>query len=451
MIRACSRLTLVLWFSCCAALAGSVQASIRGEERVSALVEALGSSDFKVRNEAYQTLMREKPATALASLADVLPRIEPAGQILGLYLLNGAYPRESSEPVLRRFLKGKSPLLELGAAAHFVSQGESAEVEHIVRPLSRPGLPPEVASQMLGLLRGLKDARITEAVRALLVVGTPPAVLGDALYHLLVIGDSGSRPRVSALRSDAALDPASRRVCTAWLLALGDESMSSAVALDLSAGGVGALSTLSRFLEEAPQLGDEALAAIADLAESSASSGSAQIAIRLLARQAGPKQVRALETLVGHKDPLVAKAALDALQKRGVTIPRATLLTLLTSSEPGRALAAADALRRADDDAGFARLMELARADGKERAEAVRVLAQFRRHEAFLVLFDALESSEVLVRSAAELGVGALLTNLYPYRRFDLATTGYSARATPEVRAAGLAKIRAWWEVNGRK
>ena len=177
----------VALFACVAPLF----AQNKADARVTTLVESLGSSDVRVRNDAYATLLREKPPAALPILLDVLPRLDVYGQGLGLTLLQ-PNPQESGHPILRKLLDKKAPLLELGAAVQFVRAGESDLVDHVVKPLAKEGVTSEMRCAMLTRLYGLKEPRVPEAVRALLVPSAPPDVVVEALYPLLNIDDSGS-------------------------------------------------------------------------------------------------------------------------------------------------------------------------------------------------------------------------------------------------------------------
>jgi hypothetical protein len=226
--------------------------------------------------------------------------------------------------------------------------------------------------------------------------------------------------------------------------------MSPALAAELASSGAEALMRISRFLQRAPALGDELLAAVAAQAEGASPASVSLVAIRLLAQHAGPQQTGVLERLVSHKDATVVKAALEALQKRGAAVPRLALASMLSAADPGRALAAAEALLRMDDESGLARVQALAAADGKDRAEALRVLSQYRRREVVPTLLSALDHPELAVRSAADLGLRSLWPRLFPYRRFDFDSSGYTPGGAPDARAAGAAKLRAWWDAHGR-
>lgn len=430
---------------------GALAQAKGADARLAALIASLDDDkNPTARNEAYQTLWREKPAAAVPLLLAALPRFGVAGQELGLGLVS-MYPAEASEPALRKLLASSSALLEAGAAATLWRSGARDVLEHLVQPFARKGLASAERRALLNRVYAIREPRLSAAIRAWLAPECEPALLEDACYQLVLAEDGEVRARAAELASANGAPPALRVACGAALLALGDESLAAEVAAALRADEGAALARLQRFLLRAPHLGEELRAALAKLAEESRTPLYAQMAILVLGQHAGPKEVPVLERLLDHASPIVSKAALEALQKRGGGISREVLARMLAAEDGARALAAADALRREDDLSGLERVLGLARAAGAQRAEALRVLARFRCMRCVPVLLDALADADPAARAAAETGLLTLLPNLFPYRRFDLASSGYSAQGSAEARAAGLQKLRAWWDANGRK
>jgi HEAT repeat protein len=401
----------------------------------------------QTRNSAYLTLLREKPPAALPLLLESLPRFDMLGQEYGLTLL-GVYPLEDSRPLLRKLLLERAPLLELGAAAMLWRSGERDAAEHLAKACQRKDTPLEVRRAMLRRLYLVDDPRLTAALRAWIAPETDTLLLEDVFYQLLNVKDPELRAKAAELEQTPGLPAGSRAACAALLLALGEDARGALLAQQIDADEGASLARLQRFLVLAPRLPEELAAAVARVAEKSATTILAQAAINVLAQHAGPKEIPTLEHLLDNPNLYVAKSALEALQKRGVPVAHDLLLRMLASKENLRALSAADALRREDDLSGFERVLEVLHAGGTERSEAVRVLARFRRQASLAPLVDALEDSEPAVRSEAEQGLVALLASLFPYRRFDFATTGYQSQAAPEQRAAGVRKIRAWCAAN---
>jgi len=415
------------------------------DARLAGLIAALGdAANAQNRSNAYMTLLRERPPAAIPLLVDALPRLDVLGQQYGMWVLQ-SYPLDDSRPAWRKLVAEHSPLLEAGAAARLFQQGEKDVLEHLVRPFGRKDASVEMRRAMLQAVYFMKEPRLCAAVRDWLAPETDAGLLEDALYHLLNAEDAAAQPQVRALASAEGLGEAQKSACTAFLLALGEDAQGADLARAVSSDSGLVLMRLQRFFMRAPRLPDEVVAAIAAVAEHSNVPSYAQAAVTLLGQHAGSKHIELLERLVDNPSALVGKAALEALQKRGVAPPRETLVRMLGAKDAQRALAAADALRRMDDLAGFDKALELARAGGTDKAEALRVLAKFRKRDAVPPLLDALADADATVRSAAEAGLVLLLPNLFPYRRFEFASAGYAAQGAPDARADGIAKLRAWW------
>jgi len=431
------------------ALALLLPAQAKGADaHVAALVAALGdSSNARARSDAYMALLREKPPAAIALLVDALPRYDVQGQEYGLWVLS-AYPLEESRAALHKLAGDKSALLEAGAATQLWRLGEREMLDTLVKAFARKDTPLDARLAMLRRVYLIDDPRLCAAVRAWLVPETEPVLLEDVLYHLLGVQDPEARAKASGLASTGGLPAASRGACAAFLLALGEDTQGALLVDIVSADGGIALPRLQRFLLRAPRLPAELLAAVAQIAEKSSAPYLAQAAIGVLAQHAGAKEIPILERVMEGADPLVSKAALDALLTRGVAISEDTLRRMLASRDGRRALAAADALRRADDLSGFDRVLALVQAGGADKAEALRTLAKFRRRASVPPLVDALEDPELSVRLAAEQGLIVLLPNLFPYRRFDLPSSGYASGGQSDARASGVRAIRAWCAAN---
>jgi HEAT repeat protein len=418
------------------------------DARLAGLVAALGdTANPQARSNAYMSLLREKPVAVLPLLVDALPRFDVQGQQYGLWIVQ-LYKPEESKTTLHKLVLEKSALLQAGAAAKLLEQGEHEMLEPLVKAFARKDTPADVRRAMLQQIYLVKEPRVAAAVRTWLAPETEPWLLGDVLYHLRNINDLEAKPKVLDLAAAPGLAAESRAVCAAYLLALGDDAQGRVLAEQLANDEGPLFSRLQRFFLGAPRLPEELVAAIAAIAERSSVPAYAQMALVVLGQHAGPKQMPVIEKLLDSPNALIAKAALEALQRRGGSLPRESLVRMLASPDAQRALSAADALRRIDDLAGFARVLEIARAGGPDKAEALRVLAKFRSKQCIAPLVDGLEDADLSVRSAAEQGLLTLLPSMFPYRRFDLASSGYTAGAAPEQRAAALQKIRAWCAAN---
>ena len=171
----------------------------------------------------------------------------------------------------------------------------------------------------------------------------------------------------------------------------------------------------------------------------------ASYAISLLARHRYRRSIPTIRKLVTSTNSTVSKAAFSALRDLGGFSNKSSLYQLLDSESPDIVLSAADTLRRLDDPTGMDAVLEVVKKGGRTRAEAVRVLAEFRDPKVVVPLFAALEDKDSAVRSQAYSGLGKVFRCLYPYKRIDLSRSGYSIHAGPTKRAIAVANLRAWW------
>ena len=414
------------------------------------LADLADETNHQRRYDAYLVLQRERSVAALPAIVETLPRCGPQGQSLGLSLLM-SYPADVGHPALRKLLDRKSPLLEVGAAAVLFRSGDQSSVEHIVQPLARGDIAPALKSAMLNRIYGIREPKISAAVRSLIVPESDSSVLDAALNHLLQVEDRESQGKIAALLAAPSVRDDTKALASAFAFALGDTNQADAVASAVRSGGGNLLVRIQQYLQKTVRLPEPILQAITEIAEKSEVGYHVQTAIGLLAQHGSGKEIALFKKLLDHKNAQVAKAALEAIQKSGAGLPVDALRRLLASEQVSLALAAADGLRKADDPSGLPRVLELLKSGATERAEAARVLGNFRHPSVIPVLIEALLDAEPGVRSAAEQGLTRLLPNLFPYRRFDMASTGYAANGTPSARAEAVQRIRAWWDAHRAK
>jgi hypothetical protein len=246
---------------------------------------------------------------------------------------------------------------------------------------------------MYGLRQGALSQVLVERIRA----QAADDELRALLDHFVVVSDPRAHPAVAALLTQDGIDDERRLSLCAFLVSQGDDSrMAELETLLAKVGGPG-LGRNYRLFEHAPRLSPGVLAVVAKLAESEPA-GLALNAVRLLGQFGTAKEMPALERLVESKDTLVSKYALEALQKRTGNVPRESLVRVLAGTDEQRVLAAADALRRADDASGFERVLAIAGGSTPARAEALRVLGRFRRMEGVEVLLGGLDAPDEGVR-----------------------------------------------------
>jgi len=170
--------------------------------------------------------------------------------------------------------------------------------------------------------------------------------------------------------------------------------------------------------------------------------------VEILSEHGYAKAVPALRGLLDHSDALLAKAAFTALARFPGALTTDSMRKLLDGGNDARRLAAVDALRRTDDLSGLPIAIQVLREGRREqdRWEAAMVVGKFRDAKAVDALLDALLDDHVTVRANAYNSLGAVLRALFPYRRLDLAKTGYATTGSAAARKKAAAAIRAWWE-----
>ncbi|MFN9785927.1 MAG: HEAT repeat domain-containing protein [Planctomycetia bacterium] len=422
------------------------QASPAERQRLAQLVDDLGSRDWPTSNDAFLVLLREKPPAALPLVVAAIEGfgLEGQGQALNLVI---AYPDDAKLPVLRAWLDSKSPLVELGAAAWLHRVGETRHLAHIAGPLRRKDAPIALRRACLQRLHGLRDEAVLALVREFLAPDAPAALVGDALWLLLYAEDGKSVALARARAADAA-HPARAKLLS-FLVANGAAEAGVELARLLREKPT-ALAEASLFLERASWLPPELAAAIGELAQADNLAVALQ-AIRLVGTFGEAKDLERVAELLDGKDQARARAALDALVARPDWLPKERLRGLLRGADDALFVAVCDILRRMDDESGLERLEQLAAVEGPQRTEAVRVLGEFRRDASLPVLFDALESPELFVRTNAGQAIAKVLLATRPYQRHSLDALGWTPTAEPAIRAAAVAKLRAWWNEDAQR
>jgi HEAT repeat protein len=300
---------------------------------------------------------------------------------------------------------------------------------------------------LLGRLYSIDEPRLAAAVRALVHAGGDPEAIEQALWHLLANGkgrDDGAVRAAESLLADAATDARTRAVCAAYLLGTGDGKY-TAVLVEALNKDANLLPRLQRFLDRAPRLGPELQDLLVARLQGAKSEYEVSWPCQILRKHDETKAVAALRPLLEHQNEGVRKAALEALAAIPGALQPDALKGMLAAADTGRVLIAADTLRRMDDPSGFERVLELSKNRGPKQADVIRVLGKFRMRAAIPSLLDALADADAAVRREAFTALGRLLVDLFPYRRIDVATSGYQPEASEDRRAQGLQVLRAWW------
>jgi HEAT repeat protein len=422
-----------------------------GQDDVPRLVAELGeTTDYTKRSAAYSALQRKKPLSALPLLAKSLPGYNLSSQSLGLSLLQG-YPKDKSRPFLRKLLSCKSAFLELGAAAALYQAGDKSMVDHIVHGLQNSASDSET-SMMMGRIYNVREPRVAATVRKLLAPGASITTLDAVLRYLKYSKDPEGTETIKKLLASDWLDSDSRAVCASYLLAMGDASHAKDLVAALESGEVRSFTRLNNYLRDAPHLDEKILAAILKFVEDNMhDTTQVTYALQILAKHRYRRAMRVIRDLLESEEPRLSKAAFDALLEMGDELKPQYLRRLLDPDRPQLCIVAADALRRLDDMSGLQPLLAVVKKGGATKSDAVAALGKFRVRAAVRPLIDALNDPNSTVRSRAYQGLGTVLRALFPYKRLDLATTGYTTGGSAAKRKESAARILAWWERNRKE
>ena len=399
------------------------------------LVRALGGEDALARGEAYAALLTRRPPDALPLLAKAVPGMPLVGQQFGFAILQG-YPPADTKPVFERWTSSGGPFLRVAAGATLLRAGEAKVAPTVVKALATPALEPGLLATMLIHLYGVKDAQVLAAVRGLLRPDAPTEVLSAALYQLLGAMDESAKQAVTPLLDAPSVGI--RAIAAAYLLDLGDEEMAARLAMALASGEVAYVEfvRVHGILARMPRCPEPVLDALVTLLAAEPKGYALPLVIGLLGQFAHAKAVPVLKALLERDEALVSKAAFEALSRiPGALTPDVTR-ALLGSKDESRRVAAAEALLRTDDLSGLPAVVAVLRSGKTARADAARALGTFRSRAAVEPLIDALLDADLSVRANAYNGLAVLLGTLFPYRRIDLAGTGYTTTGAAEVRAA---------------
>jgi HEAT repeat protein len=425
-----------VWMACVGVAALTAPPPARAASELERLLDAMGGAAVDERYPAYRELLTRRDPAIVGPLLERIGGYDLSAQS---HYEPAAATGASRGQDLARLLDARSPFLRAAAAQQLHPQQPAKASKVLVEALAQARTDPGALQMILARLGGLKDQAVQAAARGFVAPESSSEILGAALSHLSYAGDTEVLPQVRALLRHA--DVGSRALAAAFLLKHGEEDQVSVL------GGpwgrrFHARSGYGSWLEGAR------VGRAPSRRPPSASSERTYLLVadRVLAELEHAPAVPVMRRLLKSKEAVVAKAAFDALATlpNGLTVE--DLEAELGGEDAVRRLAAADALRRRDDLRGLPAVLELAKAGSAQRAEAVRVLGGFRVDAAVEPLLEALLDDDVSTRANAYNGLGGVLRALLPYRRLDLASTGYATQADATVRAQGVARLRAWWQ-----
>jgi HEAT repeat protein len=414
-----------------------------------ALVARLAAPDGAQSYQAYRALLGTKDPALAPLLVKALPGASELGQYYGVLLLQ-RLPARAATPALRHLAADSSPHLRVVALVALQRAGARDVGPDLARALRTKGVAPAARATLLMRVTSVRDPDVQEAVRGFLASGQAPEVIEAATYDVYLVRDAQA---VAPLRALLAHDDVGvRAVAAGCLLVLGQVSAADALAAAIAAGGIpgGPLYKVKTFLDQARPAPVAVLEAIRARLPEETDAFALRVLVQILGDHAYGRAAPDLRRLLDHRDAQVSKAAFEALSRIPGGVTADAMRRLLQSGDDARRLAAADALRRADDLSGFPAVVSILASGTKltDRAEAARVLGGFRSARAVPPLLDALGDASSAVRANALNSLGTVLRTIFPYRRLDLGRTGYSASGPADRRAAGLQAIRAWWKAH---
>lgn len=305
---------------------------------------------------------------------------------------------------------------------------------------------------MLRRITKIEAPEVRDAARKLLVPGVHVSVLAAALNHLSLAKaeDPRTAKALDTLLQSAKTKGTARALCAAFHVWRGRPQHTAMLAKTLDALPV--VSTwVWPYLKKTRTLDKTVLAAIARHAQRTRNITSLTNALDLLTRRKYADLIPTLRKVASRadkKDRKLAELAYNRLARMPDQLKTKELHRLLTAKPPWLNLFAAGTLRRRDDGSGMQRVLELVDRPGAHRAEAIRVLGGFRNDAIVGPLIEALRDPDTTVRTRGYAALGPVLRGLFPYRRFDLKSAGYSPTAARAVREAAVRKIHAWWDAN---
>jgi hypothetical protein len=252
----------------------------------------------------------------------------------------------------------------------------------------------------------------------------------------------GAIPKIQEIVSGEGLEPDRRALCAAFLVVMGETRYGKVLAAEIPK--IKSWSRVQVLLREAAYLDKSVLAAILEFAEGQRGVN-IRYALELLAKHAYRPAVSKMRHWLASEDSDRCKAALNALMTMGEELPLKELRQLLACDVDELCVAAADALRRVDEYSGLPWLIKIIERGGPAKSDAVQVLGKFRDRRAIPVLIRMLDDADSFVRSRAYNALPIVFRGLFPYRRFDFATTGYHYSGPVAARRAAIAKIQKWW------
>ncbi|MBL8896916.1 MAG: hypothetical protein JNM84_04785 [Planctomycetes bacterium] len=415
------------------------------------LVQQLAGDDHAASLSAYRELFdRADPALVPLIQKDIVGWKRNA-QHYGVLLLTQStqnQPKGPTRAMWKKLSDAGPGFLRLAALVRlFDLEGERSTVAQLASELR--ALPENERAGVLYLLHGMNLEREEEVFAALLSWLHPDAsgsTIVSVLHRLRSLA-----PRTAALRAAVeplaqSEDPSARAAALAYLTGFEAKYAAELAAL-LQAEPV-RLGPIRGLLDGERKLPAPLLEAIVATLPKATNEYEVRQTAELLRKQSPSAGVAELRELLGNAKPELRAAALEALGLLVGGLDEKLLQQLLRGNDLPAALVAADLLRRRDDPSGLEVVLAAQPQTLEHQVKHAEVLSRFRDRRVGPRLLDLLDHPDARVRTSAWNGLQQLMNGLFPYRRFDFATSGYAPNAA--ARQAGIATLRAWWDAQAK-
>jgi HEAT repeat protein len=411
------------------------------EEPLEKLV--LGLSDPRRAATCYRELLRRKDPKAIPLLKNALPFADPNGQHYGVLIL-GTYRTKAAHDALASLVERKDPYLRVLAGAALYRLGDRSAVPAIAEAILHPGVEPTVRYLMIVRSWRVMEPEIRAAIAELLVPKGNPAVLGGALYAMLLLEARKESVAAARLLADERL--AIRAQAAALLFRFGREAHADVVAEGVRMPfAAGDWARVYGYLATAGRCSPVILGAIADRVRVEKDPTVAEQLLVLLKRYPHLPAAGAIESRLADKSERIVRAAYGALAATPGALNAKRLAALIRHEKPLVRLLAAETLRQEDDHSGLPAVIALvAKGTPTERLEAARILCGFVESGAVDPLIGALLDADPSVRARALASLTFVLGRLFPYRRFQPARAGYDPAKGPDENRAAVERIGGW-------
>ena len=429
--------TLVLALLFGLAIPGAGQA-----QGIEELVEGMTEPGWNIN--LYRELRKRRDPACIPQLVQAAPHMDGRGQHMAVLLLE-LFPPEKAEAAFSRLLKVESPELCFLAGRYLGQRGRPGMVQVMLAALSDPALTDDRKGAILTRIRDGAPHAINLAVAAWIDVQMAPSLANTILRHLLNTRDGSCATAVERLLAHE--DRGTQLRAAAFLLRFGSKAANETLQSLLKAEEAKATDwrVMKEYLMALPRLPSRLQSILVEQLEDANKPARLKALLEVVRDHELPGAADRLVELLDHDDEKTRRIAFNTLDWQG-NWKAQELLPLLTVDDLLLRVKAADALRRSDDLTGLPVLIEIASTAGPQREEACRVLAACRLPESVEPLISALESKDRKVREAASGGLESVLWSLYPYRRFDLASTGYDAAKKPAATVDAVATLHSWWQ-----